>query len=105
MGPHREPEPLNPFVAHALEPAQRRWVDGAVLERIAAGPYAYLRLRAEKGSESWLVSLAATTPTATRVHALVLGRAEQFHSRRLKRDFQPLLFAVVRAAAPDTSSQ
>jgi hypothetical protein len=100
-----EPQPRNPFVAHAIDPAQRRGIDGTVVERIAAGPYAYLRLREGNGREAWLVSLAATTPSAARVHALVLGRAERFHSRRLNRDFQPLLFAVVRAPAPYPSTQ
>jgi hypothetical protein len=99
----REPDrsaPANPFAAHALPAEQRVWRQGEVIERVSAGPYVYLRLRESQGRSSWLVSLRATTPTADHVRALVVGRAERFHSRRLGRDFSPLAFAAVRSAAP-----
>jgi hypothetical protein len=89
----------NPFVRHALPARARHWVTGHVEERVPAGNYVYLRLREPSGSESWLVSLKATTPTASDVRALVVGRAAQFHSRQLGRDFTPLLFAAVRSGA------
>jgi hypothetical protein len=92
--------PPNPFVAHALPMEQHAWRDGDVIERVSAGPYVYLRLRERDGRSSWLVSLRATTPTADHVRALVVGRAERFHSRRLGREFSPLAFAAVRSAAP-----
>ena len=94
----------NPFQAHALPSAQRRWLEGRVLERLSAGHYVYLRVATSAGERSWLVSLAATTPRGERVRALVLGRAERFHSRRLGRDFDPLLFAAVRSAANEPAS-
>jgi hypothetical protein len=90
----------NPFVEHALPMRERRWLDGTVDQRLAAGPYVYLRLRESDGSEAWLVSLRATTPKEDRVRALVLGQAEHFHSSRLQRDFTPLFFAAVRGQSP-----
>jgi len=89
----------NPFTTHALRRSERQWRTGQVLERIAAGPYVYLRLREPSGRSEWLVSLAATTPPAHHLRALVLGRADGFHSARLGRDFSPLSFAAVRKAA------
>jgi hypothetical protein len=86
----------NPFVEHVLPSRERRWLHGTVDERLAAGPYVYLRLRESDGSKAWLVSLKATTPNEDHVRALVLGQADHFHSARLKRDFEPLLFAAVR---------
>lgn len=86
----------NPFAQHALPVAERRWLRGTVDTRLRAGSYVYLRLREEDGGEAWLVSLAATTPDEQRVRALVLGQAEHFHSPRLNRSFDPLLFAAVR---------
>lgn len=90
----------NPFVEHTLPSRERRWLHGVVHERLAAGPYVYLRLREPNGAEAWLVSLKATTSKQTRVRALVLGQADHFHSARLQRDFVPLLFAAVRGEAP-----
>lgn len=89
-------EQSNPFAANALEPAQRWSVDGTVLGRIDVGHYVYLHIRQPSGAAVWTVSLAITTPSTPRVRAWVLGRAEHFHSRRLSRDFSPLLFAAVR---------
>jgi hypothetical protein len=90
----------NPLVAYGLDASERHWFEGVVVTRLAAGQYVYLRLRDATGAETWLVSLAATTPATARVRALAIGRAEHFHSRRLDRDFSPLLFAAVRSAAP-----
>jgi hypothetical protein len=91
---------VNPFAAHAAPPEQRRWLEGSVEERIIAGSYVYLRLRTSEPDETlWVASLAATTPEARRVRVLVLGSAEHFHSRRLNRNFDPLLFGAVRAAS------
>lgn len=90
----------NPFAQHALAAADRRWLHGEVKERLSAGHYLYLRVEEPSGSSAWLVSLAATTPNSSQVSALVLGRAAHFHSKRLARDFDPLLFAAVRRATP-----
>lgn len=87
----------HPFAQHALPETSRHWIEGHVEERVLAGSYVYLRLRETSGSDSWLVTLRATAPSASDVRALVVGRAESFHSQRLGRDFNPLLFAAVRS--------
>jgi hypothetical protein len=87
----------NPFAQHALPLSERRWLRGTVDTRLRAGSYVYLRMREENGDAAWLVSLVATTPEQANVRALVLGQAEHFHSPRLNRSFDPLLFAAVRA--------
>lgn len=95
----------NPFAAHALPPDQQGWLDGWVEERLVAGSYVYLRVRTTApAGVTWVASLAMTTPDRPHVRVLVLGRAEQFHSRRLQRDFEPLLFGAVRAASPDLAT-
>ncbi|HTU60065.1 MAG TPA: hypothetical protein VMF89_16545, partial [Polyangiales bacterium] len=83
------PTNQNPLIEHALQPLQQRWLDGVVEDRLSAGHYVYLRLRHTDGTKTWLVSLETTTPKTTAVRALVIGSAERFHSRRLRRDFSP----------------
>jgi hypothetical protein len=88
----------NPFAAHALEAEERVWLEGAVEETLPAGSYVYFRIRTDDAAPLWVATLAATAPTPPlgRVRVLVLGRADQFHSRRLARDFSPLSFGLVR---------
>jgi hypothetical protein len=95
----------NPFIAHALESHERTWREGHVIERLAAGPYVYLRVRDLEGNVEWYASLSATTPSATHVRALVVGRAARFESARLGRVFSPLSFAAVRRAAELPNTQ
>lgn len=100
-----EAAPLaNPLSSHALRSSERHWQTGEVVERLETGPYTYLRLREPDGHAEWFVSLRATTPADTHVRALVIGRAERFHSRRLGREFSPLSFAAVRRAADPASN-
>jgi hypothetical protein len=98
--PEARPIVANPFLEHALPVEERHWLHGSVVTRLLAGAYVYLLMRQPSGAETWLVSLAATTPEQNQVRALVLGRSGRFHSRRLDRDFSPLLFAAVRGAEP-----
>jgi hypothetical protein len=95
----------NPLIEHALPPEQQTWLDGEVEESIPAGSYVYLRVRAGDRPPVWVVSLAITTPKSPRVRVLVLGSADRFTSRRLGRDFSPLLFGAVRAASDEPSSK
>jgi hypothetical protein len=91
----------NPLLQHAVPAEQQTWLEGAVEESLTAGSYVYLKVRAADQPPVWVASLAITTPATRHVRVLVLGRAERFTSRRLARDFSPLLFGAVRAA-PDT---
>jgi hypothetical protein len=97
--------PANPMRRHALPEGQQTWLEGVVDQSIRAGSYVYLKIRAPDRLPVWVASLAITTPATPNVRVLVLGRAEHFTSRRLARDFSPLLFGAVRAApvAPTSS--
>jgi hypothetical protein len=89
----------NPLASSIALPAGERFeVEGDVVERLEAGPYVYLDVRDGAGGRHWVASLAATVPAgAGRVRVTVLGRAAGFHSRRLARRFELLLFAVVQS--------
>jgi hypothetical protein len=90
-----EPPPTNPF-AEARERAERWYtIEGEVEERVPAGPYLYLRVRSAE-AEHWVVALKGTVPTRRDVRMTVLGHTRDFHSARLGRDFDELLFVVVR---------
>jgi pyruvate/2-oxoglutarate dehydrogenase complex dihydrolipoamide acyltransferase (E2) component len=78
-------------------------VSGSVVERLPAGPYTYLRVRpATGGDDVWLAMMAGSAPTGDRVDAQVMGQKAHFHSRRLGRSFDLLLFAS--STAPASSS-
>lgn len=83
----------NPFAAHALSPEEQFAFEGAVEERLEAGPYAYQRVAGR-----WVVSLAITTPReARRVRVTAVGHATHFSSPRLARTFDELVFGMVRS--------
>jgi hypothetical protein len=87
----------SPFLASVLPAAQRFDLTADVVERLKAGPYVYFHARDHAGRLHWIASLAATSPPApVRIRAQVLGRANDFQSRRLSRRFDTLLFAVVQ---------
>lgn len=87
-----------------MPPDQATWLEGVIDESIPVGSYVYLKVRAGDRPAVWVASLALATPASGPVRVLVLGRAERFTSRRLARDFSPLLFGAVRAAAEPTPS-
>jgi hypothetical protein len=80
-------------------------LSGAVLERLDASRYVYLRVRDNAGREAWVVTLRRGGPTPTRVDAWVVARAASFDSPRLHRRFSPLFFGIVRASAPIAAAQ
>lgn len=88
--------PSDPLALLARGPSSARTVRGAVVERVDAGPYQYLRVRTERGDE-WLATLRMAAPraTAATVTARVLAEAPRFYSRRLDRTFVSLAFASI----------
>lgn len=88
----------NPLSRYALAPSEQLRLTGVVEERLSAGSYLYLRVRAPDGSRHWVATLSATASRAAAVQVQVFARAEDFHSQRLGRDFAPLLFGSVQAA-------
>jgi hypothetical protein len=92
----------NPLVRYALEPSARFGFSGRVEERLPAGSYLYLRVRDPAGARHWVATLTSTASAADEVQVRIFARSEDFHSKRLDRDFSPLLFGTVRSAAPST---
>ncbi len=86
----------DPLALLARGPSSSRTVRGAVVERVDAGPYQYLRVRTERGDE-WLATLRMAAPraTAATVTARVLAEAPRFYSRRLDRTFASLAFVSI----------
>jgi hypothetical protein len=102
----RAPAPSagNPLGAARLPASGRFPVSGAVVERLPAGPYTYLRVRpAAGGDDLWLAMMAGSAPAGNRVDAVVMGQKANFHSRRLGRSFDLLLFASATAPAASSS--
>ena len=95
----------NPLRAASLPASARYPVSGAVIERLPAGPYTYLRVRpAAGGGDVWLALMAGSAPAGDEIEAVVMGQKTDFHSRRLGRSFDVLLFASA-TPRPETSSQ
>lgn len=89
----------NPLSAHGLAASERFEFTGRITRRLPAGGYVYLRVHDDHGRAHWVATLRATAPEAQRVRVWVLARAARFPSRRLQREFAPLLFAAVHAHA------
>ena len=86
----------NPFATAApVPPAESRFA-GRVVQRLDAGSYVYLEVERPGGGPTWVVTAEALAPDADRVSVHVVKRVEHFESRRLKRSFSPLGFAIVR---------
>ncbi|EPX61855.1 hypothetical protein D187_010474 [Cystobacter fuscus DSM 2262] len=88
----------NPLSRHALAPSDQMRLTGFVEERLPAGSYLYLRVRTPDGSRHWVATLSTAASRESAVQVQVFARADDFHSRRLGRDFSPLLFGSVQAA-------
>ncbi|MCH9683336.1 MAG: hypothetical protein K0V04_18010 [Deltaproteobacteria bacterium] len=80
-----------------IPPAEgRRQLVGVIEERLPAGGYLYLRLQPEDGASQWVVTLGGSAGVGSRVEVDNLGSRRDFHSRRLGRRFDDLVFGVVR---------
>jgi len=87
----------NPFASAApVAVDQGSHFSGRVQERLGAGSYVYLRVARPDGGSSWVVSLKALTPPDDVVDVRVVRRSESFESKRLKRTFAPLHFAIIQ---------
>lgn len=82
----------NPFAA--LAPADTSPWSGVVQERLAAGSYSYLAVR-EGDALRWVAVMGPGQPPGTAVAVHALGMRKDFHSPRLDRDFDELVFATV----------
>lgn len=72
--------------------------EGIVRERLPAGSYLYLAV--EHGDRlRWIATTGSDAELGTRVRVQSMGVRHDFHSRRLHRSFDELVFGVVVPAA------
>lgn len=72
-------------------------IAGRVEERLPAGSYTYVAVRAGEAL-TWAVTLGDAPPVGTPVQVRSMGRRTNFHSRRLERTFPELVFGIVSRA-------
>lgn len=72
---------------------QARW-HGVVDERLAAGGYSYLAVN-DGTTQRWVAVMGPGEPAGTAVVVHAFGTKQSFHSPRLDRDFDELVFASV----------
>jgi hypothetical protein len=84
-----------------LEPAragEQRLV-GRVDQVLSAGSYTYARVISDAGSQRWVVTLSRGIAPGASVEVENMGTRRQFHSKRLRRTFDELVFGIVREQA------
>ena len=96
-------EKAGAFAALAqLEPArsgERRFV-GRVDQVLSAGSYTYARVTSEAGGQRWVVTSSRGITPGASVEIENMGTRREFHSKRLGRTFDELVFGIVREPAP-----
>jgi hypothetical protein len=101
-GPPPDAQPAlraNPLTA-ATEPsdAERNFA-GNVVERLDAGGYTYVAVDRGEGRSTWVATMGRGAEVGTRVRVEGFGVKEDFHSRRLDRRFERIVFGVVERDA------
>jgi hypothetical protein len=87
--PHSGPPAVDP------PPEALSSFSGRVEQRLRAGSYSYLLVRADAGRVHWVVTLGDGVAAGLEVDVRSFGARDQFRSRRLGRTFEHLLFAMV----------
>ncbi|MCA9547732.1 MAG: hypothetical protein KC613_25185 [Myxococcales bacterium] len=75
---------------------------GAVVERLAARRYCYVRLA---DAPDWLVTMGACPSQGAAVTATVFAWQRDFRSTRLGRDFKRLGFATLQPVTPKETAR
>jgi hypothetical protein len=84
-----------------LEPArsgEQRFV-GRVDQVLSAGSYTYARVTSDAGSQRWVVTSSRGITPGASVEVENMGTRREFHSKRLGRTFDELVFGIVREQA------
>ncbi|WP_437774782.1 hypothetical protein [Sorangium sp. So ce1097] len=84
----------SPLAQLSRSAADRALLSGRVEERLPAGSYTYVAVRAGEAL-TWAVTLGDAPPPGTPVEVRSMGRRTNFHSRRLERTFPELVFGIV----------
>jgi hypothetical protein len=91
-----ESAPSNPLAGAAPLREPERDFDGVVRQRLPAGGYAYLQVQGPD-STRWVATMGGGEAPGTAVHVRGLATREDFHSRRLHRRFERVVFGIVEA--------
>ncbi len=84
----------NPLSAAGSPAPGERGFEGAVLERLSAGGYTYVAV-SDAGVPRWVATLGGAPQTGTQVRVEAFAASTDFHSPRLDRNFDRLLFGTV----------
>lgn len=86
------------FVGHAKNPLANLLIDdaevrtGEVHGRLQTGSYTYLRVKPQDADPFWSVVLGAGPARGSQVRIIPYGKKKNFHSPRLNRVFDELIF-------------
>jgi len=89
----------NPFTE--VEPPRDgdKHLRGRIIELLRAGTYTYASVACDDGSSRWVVTMKRGLAVGHRVDVTNMGVQRDFHSKRLDRTFDELVFGVVRPVA------
>lgn len=84
----------NPLSSAASPGSSERRFEGSVVERLSAGGYTYVAV-ADAGVARWVATMGDAPPAGAAVRVEAFAASDDFHSPRLDRDFDRLLFGTV----------
>lgn len=100
--PPPDPQPAlsaNPLAEAAAPTDADRNFAGQVVERLDAGGYTYVAVDRGEGRSTWVATMGRGAEVGSRVRVEGFGVKEDFHSRRLDRRFDRIVFGVVERDA------
>lgn len=97
---HRAPAAASPLLGLPPPPRGAERFSGRVVERKPAGSYGYLLVVDAAGVERWVVTLGHGQEPGALVDVKSFGVRRGFHSKRLGRTFDELVFGIVRLHSP-----
>ena len=86
--------PSNPLTTASTPDRAEQAFAGVVGRRLRAGGYSYVRVD-DRDAQRWVATMGDAPSVDTRVEVQAYAAADDFHSRRLQRDFSRLLFGSV----------
>jgi hypothetical protein len=101
-GPPPDAKPAtraNPLTGAAEPTAGERSFAGQVVERLDAGGYTYVAVDRGEGRSTWVATMGRGAEVGARVRVEGFAVKEEFHSRRLDRRFDRIVFGVVERDA------
>lgn len=93
----------NPLSSSASPSRRERLFEGSVVERLAAGGYTYVAV-SDEGVARWVATMGDAPQMGVAVRVEAFAASDDFHSPRLDRDFDRLLFGTVEPASPPTDN-